>query len=123
MSSIDDRNAQLVARRIPREDIVVGRAYVIKARNGGVGVAVEEDGLLGYRLHREKFGHHYLFVEYDWADDPQYGTAIPLSLIEAAPPTDDDELLTWLTDQEAAHRAEIDAAWEVILGRPPPKLL
>ena len=122
MSSIDDRYAQLLARRVPREGVIVGRAYVIKARNGGVGVAVEEDGVLGYRLHREKFGHRYLFVEYDWADDPRFGTVIPLSLIEAEPPTDDDELLAWLTDQEDEHRAEIDAAWEVILGHPPPKL-
>jgi len=122
MSSIDYRYAQLLARRVPREGIIVGRAYVIKARNGGVGVAVEEDGHIGYTLHREKFGHHYLFVELDWSEGAPFGTAIPLSLIEAEPPTGDDELLAWLKDQEDEHRAEIDAAWEVILGHPPPKL-
>src|SRR5262245_7121568 len=37
-------------RRIPRTDIVLGSAYVIHARNGGVGIAVKDDGLLGYRL-------------------------------------------------------------------------
>jgi len=120
--SFEDRHASLLARRVPREGVVLGRAYVIKARNGGVGVAVKEDSVLGYRLHREKFGEHYLFTEYDWADDPSFGTAIPLSLVEAEPPTDDDELLAWLVKQEAEHRAEIDAAWEVIIGRPLPPL-
>lgn len=111
----DDPYRTLLARRVPREDIVVGRAYVIHARNGGVGVAVEDDGHIGYRLHREKWGEHYLFTEIDWADDPNFGTAIPLRLIEAEPPTGKKELLKWLTDQTNEHRAEIDAAWEVIL--------
>ena len=30
--------------------------------------------------------------------------------------------LAWLSDQEAEHRVEIDAAWEVILGFHPSKL-
>jgi len=38
----EDRYKPLLARRVPREDVVLGRAYVIHARNGGVGVAVEE---------------------------------------------------------------------------------
>lgn len=75
------RNARLLARRISRSEIETGRAYVIHARNGGVGVAVEEDGVLGYRLHRVKFGQHYLFVEYDYEDDDTFGTAIPLAFI------------------------------------------
>jgi hypothetical protein len=107
----EDRYKPLLARRIPREDVVLGRAYVIHARNGGVGVAVKDRNLLGYRLRREKWGNHYLFVEYDWEEDPNYGTAIPLSLIAAEPPA--DGLLKWLKAREDEHRAEIDAAWEV----------
>jgi len=37
--------------------------------------AVMEDGCLGYQLHREKFGRHYLFVEYDRDQGPPHGTA------------------------------------------------
>jgi hypothetical protein len=116
---IEDRYKPLLARRVSRESIALGRAYLIHARNGGVGVAVEDDGRLGYQLRREKWGDHYLFVEYDWAEGPPYGTAIPLKLIEAGPPTDEDALLGWLEKQTGEHRAEIDAAWEVILGFPP----
>jgi hypothetical protein len=118
----EDRYQPLLARRVPRAEVVVGRAYVIHARNGGVGLAVVEDGCLGYRLHREKFGSHYLFVEIDWDHGPPHGTAIPLSAISAAPPDDDTALLAWLRDREGDHRAEIDAAWEVILGFPPSQL-
>jgi hypothetical protein len=85
-----------------------------------VGVAVEEDGHIGYQLNREKGGSRFLFVEWDWAEGSPFGTVIPLSLIPAEPPTgDDDELLTWLVGQEDAHRSEIDAAWEIVLGRLP----
>jgi len=38
--SFDARYKPLLTRRIPRADMVIGRAYVIHARNGGVGVAV-----------------------------------------------------------------------------------
>ena len=79
----------LIARRVPRAEVVLGRAYVIHARNGGIGVAVQDDGLLGYRLHRDKMGRHYLFVEIDWEDHPNFGTAIPLRLLPDAPPIDD----------------------------------
>jgi hypothetical protein len=84
-----------------------------------VGVAVHEAGRLGYRLHREKFGDHFLFVEYDWDEGPPFGTAIPFDPIDAVPPTDDDGLLTWLAEQEGAHRSQIDDAWEAILGARP----
>lgn len=57
MDPLDDRYEPLLARRVPADEIVIGHAYVIHARNGGVGVAVNEDGHLGYRLHREKFGN------------------------------------------------------------------
>jgi hypothetical protein len=116
MPDFEDRYQPLLARRIPRDEVVLGRAYVIHARNGGVGVAVDEDGQLGYRLHREKFGSHFLFVEYDWDEGPPFGTAIPLAPIDVEPPVRGDELLTWLAEQEHAHRAQIDDAWELVLG-------
>lgn len=108
--------ATLLARRIPHDEVVLGRAYIIHARNGGVGVAVrDKDGLLGFRLHREKFGRHYLFTEIDWADHDFHGTAIPLRLLPEEPPTDDEALLGWLADREAEHRDEIRAAWREVL--------
>lgn len=111
--TFEERHAPLLARRVPREDIIIGRAYVIHARSAGVGVAIEDDGHLGYVLHREKGGVHFLFTEWDWSEGPPFGTAIPLRLIEAEPPEDDDQ--AWLAKQEDEHRAEIDAAWDVVL--------
>jgi hypothetical protein len=119
MSGPQDRYKLLLARRVRREDIVLGNAYVIHARNGGVGVAVHHRGRLGYRLRREKFSAVFLFVEYDWDEDPNFGTAIPLKLLDADPPTGGKELVEWLEAQENENRAEIDAAWEVVLGHVP----
>ena len=96
----EDRYQPLLARRIPRDDVSVGRAYAIHARNGGVGVAVMEDGCFGYQLHREKFGRHYLFVEYDGGQGPPYGTAIPLAAIAEEPAYDETARLAWLSDRE-----------------------
>jgi hypothetical protein len=110
------RYARLLARRVPLNEIVVGRAYVIHARNGGVGVAEREDGHLGYCLHREKWGEHFLFTEWDWAEGEPYGTAIPLRLLDAKPPKGEKRLLAWLAEREAEHGSEIQAAWEVILS-------
>ncbi len=109
--------ATLLARRVPHDEVILGRAYIIHARNGGVGVAVRDEDGLGYRLHREKFGRHYLFVEIDWADHEFHGTAIPLRLIDALPPEADDALLAWLADREEEHRDEVRAAWREVLGR------
>lgn len=108
--------ASLLGRQVPHDNVVIGRAYIIHARNGGVGVAVREDGLLGYRLYREKFGRHYLCVKYDWADDERFGTAIPLRLLADVPPNEDAALLAWLTDQENEHRDEISGAWREVIG-------
>jgi hypothetical protein len=120
--SAEDRVRPLLERRIPRERIELGRAYVIHARNGGVGVALETAGHLAYRLHREKFGQHYLFDEYDWDEGEPYGTAIPLRLLAENPPTGDAELLDWLARREEDCRDEIEAAWDVVLKelRPTP---
>jgi hypothetical protein len=106
----------LLARRIPLSAVQVGCAYVIHARNGGVGVAVSEGGRVGYRLHRNKFDRHFLFVEWDWEVDAQFGTAIPLAPIEAVPPEDDATLLAWLLDREVEHADAIQDAWQVVLG-------
>jgi hypothetical protein len=119
MPIYEDRYQPLLVRRIPRGEVILGRAYVIHARNGGVGVAVEESGRLGYRLHREKLGQRFLFIEHDWDEGAPFGTAIPLEPIDVEPPIDDHELLTWLAEQEVTHRARIDDAWEVILGAQP----
>ena len=106
----------LIARRVPRDEVILGRAYVIHARNGGVGVARQgEDGVLSYTLHREKFGHHYLYDEYDWEDDDRYGTAIPLRLLPDMPP-EDEQLLDWLAEREVENEAEIANAWHEVLG-------
>ncbi len=114
---MDIERVKLLARRVPHDDVVLGRAYIIHARNGGVGVAVRtEQGLLGYRLHRVKFDRHYLFTEYDWADSEVHGTAIPLRLIPELPPTDDDMLLSWLADREVEHADEVKEAWREVLG-------
>ena len=109
--------ASLLARRVPADEVMVGHAYVIHARRGGVGVAVrDEAGLLGYRLHREKFGRHFLFTEFDWSTSEFNGTAIPLRLLPDVPPTDEDALLGWLADREAENEPEIRAAWREVIG-------
>lgn len=114
---MSDRHAGLLARRIPREEIVKDRAYVIHARNGGVGVATTS----GYLLRRVKFDRIYLDEETDWQLDGTHGTAIPLLLIEELPPlaerrTAEDALLAWLYAQEHKHAALIKAAWDEVLG-------
>ena len=119
---LEDRYRPLLDRRVPVDAIVLGRAYVIHARNGGIGVAVAPGGRLGYRLHREKFGEHFLFDEWDWAEGEPYGTAIPLRLLESEPLLDPEALLAWLAERETEFREEIDAAWEVVLGFDPSTL-
>lgn len=110
----EDAWKPLLERRIPLAEIELGRAYVIHARHGGVGVAVREGERVGYRLHREKFGRRFLFVEWDWEVDPRFGTAIPLRRLEELPPTDDDVLLAWLRERQEEHRAEIEEAWRSV---------
>jgi hypothetical protein len=111
------RYEPLLAARVPPDKVVLGRAYVIHARNVGVGVAVRrDDGLLGYKLRREKHGDVYLFVALDWEAGAPFGTAIPLAPTEEDPPEDDEALLGWLKTQEDEHQERIDAAWRVVLG-------
>jgi hypothetical protein len=120
-TGIEHRRASVIARRVPRTEIVTGRAYVIHARNGGVGVATAD----GYLLRRVKFDQVYLFEEIDWEVDATYGTAIPLLLIEERPPEytlhpgvgiGEHDLLAWLLVREQQHAAMIKAAWDEVLG-------
>ena len=112
-----DRQKPLLDARVPPHEVTVGRAYVIHARNGGVGVAVrDEDGRLGYRLRRVKFDRIYLFTEWDWDEGEPFGTAIPMALVEELPPESDDVLLDWLKARQEEHQERIDAAWRVVLG-------
>lgn len=107
----------LLARRVPVDAIEIDRAYVVYARCGGVGVAMRgEDGSLGYTMHREKFGNHYLFDELDWSNGEPFGSAIPLLAIDAAPPTEATALLAWLAERENEYHDTIQDAWRVILG-------
>lgn len=112
--------AELLATRVPLGEVVPGFAYFIYARNGGVGIATEIDGdkgetVLGYLLHRKKFDSHYLFVE---VDVEHQGTAVPIRLIEGAPPDDDVELLQWLAVREEEHHHEWLAMWNALLPEP-----
>lgn len=115
MHAFDEWFEPLLARRVPRDHVVPGRVYLIYARNGGIGVAVLEGERLGYRLRREKLGRVFLFVEWDWAEGPPYGTAIPLEEVAAEGPADEADLLTWLEARESAHADSIRAARETIL--------
>lgn len=107
--------AVLLDQRVPRDHIIPGRAYLIHARNGIVGVAVQEDeARIGYTLHRVKFSAHYLDTETDWADCSMHGTAIPLRLLEELPLM--EGLLQWLAQKEQEHGAEVQAIRAKALG-------
>ena len=93
----------LLSRRVPREEIIPGRAYRIHGRRGKIGVADLKSGILRYRIRRVKFGHVFLDTEIDWSDDPTFGTAIPLQLLSEDPPTEDEALLEWLAEMERVH--------------------
>ena len=41
--------ATLLARRVPHDEVVLGRAYIIHARNGGMGVAVRDEVKAAWR--------------------------------------------------------------------------
>lgn len=102
---------ELLPKRIPRAEIILGRAYIIHARNGGVGIASEHNGQIEYTLHRIKFDNHFLFPETDWEDDEHFGTAIPLRLLPNIPPENKEEWLDWLAELEQEHKEEIIATW------------
>lgn len=113
----EQAHGPLLAQRVPRSEIVPGRAYLIHSRSGGIGVAVETDGRRGYRVRREKHGEVRLFTALEWGEVPPFGTVIPLRLLDDCPPVDEDALLVWLADQEELHRAEIEANWALVYAR------
>lgn len=102
----------LLCKRIPREQIKIGRAYLIYARNGNVGIAVNlhiparECHELNYILRRTKFGKVYLDEEEDWGDIS--GTAIPYKEIEEEPPSDSKDWLSWLENMEKKYIDEVN---------------
>lgn len=114
---MDHPREVLLRHRVPRSVIEVGRAYVLCARNGGVGVARFNDhGELEYRIRREKFGRVFLDEETDWADSDTFGTAIPLRRLPDAPPETPAALLQWLIQKEADVAEEVKVAWDMVLS-------
>ena len=107
-------HAALVARRIAPDDIVTGRAYVVFARNGGVGVAERVDGHLGYQVVIGDGICPSLDVEWDWSEGPPFGTLIPLVGVMAPPPVDKAEMILWLLAREGQYAAELAAAWQIV---------
>ena len=56
-----DNRAPLLARHVPLDEVVEGKVYVIHARNGGVGVAVEEkDGAAAKPIDQSTGGCSHL---------------------------------------------------------------
>lgn len=116
---------ELIPKRIPRDQIKLGTAYLIHARNGGIGIAklVPEytwqspngprtnPAHLVYTIRRNKFGRTYLFDEVDWEDDPNFGTAIPLRELTEQPPENQEEWLAWLIELEHTYQEEVLATW------------
>ncbi len=111
--SLSTGHAALLARRIAPDDNVTGMAYVVFARNGGVGVAERVDGHLGYQLLEGDGGRPSLDLEWDWSAGPPFGTVIPLLEVTAPSPLDKAELLPWLLDREEEYAVEVAAAWKM----------
>lgn len=118
----------LLDRRVPLTEIVEGRAYLIHARNGGIGIAERNrHGGMSYVLARTKFHETFLDDEDDWDAGAPHGTAIPLRLLPELPPvsgksywnfTREEEAATlqWLAAREKEHEAETQEDWESVLG-------
>lgn len=71
---------------IKREDCKHGYTYRIHSRNLVVGVFNEK--LSGFVGIREKFGDHFLFIEFHHDNGPPFGTVRPLREIEKCPVED-----------------------------------
>ena len=96
-------------------NVEIGRAYIITARNGSVGVAMENPRRgLGYYIRRRKFKAVIIDAEWDW-DETESVTAIPLRLLEEKPPTDNAQLLDWLILKENELHDEIRALFHSVL--------
>jgi len=105
-------------KRIPPEEIQIGRAYLTRGRNGNIGVAINDprNGQLAYALRRVKWGTIFIDQELDYSYGPPFGTVIPLRLLEELPPTDEMELREWLIQKEDEYIGEIhdwiEMAWK-----------
>jgi hypothetical protein len=116
----------LYVHRIPRDQLVVGHLYLLKARNTCVGIwehhpeCINEWGQWGYTYARHKFHAVFLDEEHDF-DEEHFATAMPLRDLGPAPAFTDKEMkLAWLDAQNKAHKATLrdvsDAAWREYRG-------
>ena len=69
---------------IPMDDLVDRGVYAIRSRNLSTGVwDAERKGFIGIR---EKFGSHYLFMEYHYDYDPHIGTVSQMEFLDSVVP-------------------------------------
>ena len=71
--------------KIPVEELVKGRVYEIWCRNLSYGVWDGEAGFIGIRT---KFGSHFLFKEYHYDKDLNFGTVRGMKDLEVDVPKD-----------------------------------
>ncbi len=62
---------------LPPEECHVGYVYRVHARNFGIAICIGGDAC-GFMGVREKFGREFLFTEYHWDKDSNFGTVKPL---------------------------------------------
>ena len=109
-------------RRVPRDQLQLGHAYVIHARNGKVGIwahmpeRVRPASQYGFKLRRVKFSNVFLDDEQDWEDCQHHGTAIPLHDLGPAPELEGDALLAWLEAKTKESEPWMKAFWEDFKG-------
>ena len=64
---------------IPKEQLILGRAYFVKARNFRYAIWTGKD----FAGLRYKFGSYFIDHEAHWDDGAPHGTCIPLELLES----------------------------------------
>lgn len=120
--------AALYAIRIPLDQLQEGHAYLIKARNGHLGIyrndpePKKEWGHDGFDLPRNKYGSTFIDTEYDWDTGGGFGTAIPIKDLGPVPDfADNTAKLKWLIARSEATEAEyktlFDNAWTAFQAR------
>ena len=75
---------------IPPNDCVADSLYRIYGRINNLGICVKTDKPkeeVQFLVERWKFGFRHLWPEIHWDCDDRYGTAQPVLLIEAVPPS------------------------------------
>ena len=83
-------------KRNTRFTLTKGHLYRIGSRNLPYGVYDGRGGFIGVR---EKFGHLYLFTEYDWDNGPPFGTVIVREDLGAIP-SDIEPVEAWWVQGE-----------------------